>query len=202
MKKVLFLFSLWSASFLVCFLMLLVVSSFYVPLKAKQVLGASIDISENQTELFASLPSTQPTTETVLAVADARAIIIKNYLLKFGAPEALWSEAEFIVAKSDEFGIDPRLIVAIARKESTFCKSVPKLPDGSSTNNCGGLGIFGQTVTVFDSVHDWIEAEIKFMSKAYFSQGITDLCEIEKSHTPTSGGRWCSEVKGYIAEME
>lgn len=200
MKKIAFTITLWFSSLISIFIFSLIFSLTYK--NGGRVLGASISLNETETETFASLPSAKPEIGSQIESNDARGEIIKNYLTKYKANEELINNVDFLVKKSDERGVDPRFIVAISRKESTFCKNIAKLPDGSSSNNCGGLGIFGKTLTSFSSIHDWIEAEIDFMAKAYISKGITDTCEIEKTHTPPSKGRWCQAINAYIAEMQ
>lgn len=200
MKKLIFLSTLWFSSLFSLFIFFIIFS--FAHERDNRVLGASISLATTETETFASLPAAKPEMENVVKFDDSRAQIIKNYLEKYNAPLELQNEVDFLVSRSIEKEVDPRFIVAIARKESSFCKNIAKLPDGSSSNNCGGLGIFGKTITSFSSIHDWIEAEIDFMSKAYFSKGITDTCEIEKTHTPPSKGAWCSAINAYIAEMQ
>lgn len=195
-----FLATLWFSSLISIFILSLIFS--FVHTGDSRVLGASISLSEDETETYASLPSIEPTIENQINFKDARTNIIKNYLAKYNAPPELQNEADFLVQESDEKGVDPRFIVAIARKESTFCKNMAKLPDGSPSNNCGGLGIFGKTLTSFSSIHDWIEAEINFMKNGYISKGITDTCEIEKTHTPPAKGVWCNAINTYISEMQ
>jgi hypothetical protein len=200
MKKFAFLFTLWISSLVSIFIFVIVLE--FSNVGNPQVLGATISLNENQTETFASLPSELPITESIITSNDGRTEIIRNYLTKYNANPELIQDVDFLVQKSDERGVDPRFIVAIARKESTFCKNIAKLPDGSSSNNCGGLGIFGKTITSFPQIKDWIEAEINFIANAYISKGVTDTCEIEKTHTPPAKGVWCQAINQYISEMQ
>jgi hypothetical protein len=200
MKKIAFTFTLWISSLISIFIFSLILGLSNVP--KSQVLGATISLNENQTETFASLPSQKPEIENTIEFQDARREIIKNYLTKYKANPELINDVDFLVQKSDEKGVDPRFIVAIARKESTFCKNIAVLPDGSTSNNCGGLGIFGKSITSFPTIKDWIDAEINFISNAYISRGITNTCEIEKTHTPPAKGVWCQAINQYISEMQ
>lgn len=200
MKKLVFFSTLWFSSLISIFVFLTIFSFTYK--NNKQVLGASINLSDNTTEIYSSVPPQEPQMENKVVFQDARSQIIKNYLEKFKAPLEFQSEVDFLVQKSDEININPKIVVAIARKESSLCKNIATLPDGTTSNNCGGLGIFGNTMTSFLSIHDWIEAEINFLNKAYISKGVTDTCEIEKTHTPPAKGVWCNAVNQYIAEMQ
>ncbi len=200
MRKILFIFTLWFSSFVSFFIFLIIFSVTYTP--RQQVLGASINLSDNPTEVFSSLPQEKPMMETQVIFQEAKNQIIKNYLAKFNTPEDFQKEVDYLVARAEEYGVDPKFIVAIARKESSFCKNIAKLPDGSSSNNCGGLGIYGGKVQHFDTIHDWVDAEIRFMADNYIKNGITDPCEIEKTHTPPAKGVWCAAINAYISEMQ
>jgi hypothetical protein len=200
MKRIFLLFIAWNASFITLIIFFLVSSLIYKP--QQRVLGASINLSNNESEIFSSLPQPAPAIESKVISQEAKNQIIKNYLIKYEAPLVLQNEVDYLVQRANEYQVDPRLIVAIARKESTFCKNIAKLPDGTSSNNCGGLGIYGGTVQHFDSIHDWIDAEIRFMADAYIEHGVTDTCEIEKTHTPPAKGVWCAAINYYISEMQ
>ena len=199
-KRIFLLFIAWNTSFITLIIFFFVFSLTYKP--QQRVLGASINLSNNESEIFSSLPQPAPAIESKVIFQEAKNQIIKNYLIKYGAAESLQNEVDYLVQRANEYQVDPRLIVAIARKESTFCKNVAKLPDGTSSNNCGGLGIYGSTIQSFDSIHDWIDAEIRFMAQNYISKGITDTCAIEKTHTPSSQGKWCNAINYYLSEMQ
>ncbi len=203
MKKILVLFGCWTLSYFVIFFLFLTALVFSKnSFSNNKILGATIDLTDNDTEIFSSLPQEMPISENKLGFKDGRAISIKNYLLKYQAPEALLSEVDFLVQKADQYNVDPRLVIAITRKESTFCKNIATLKDGSSSNNCGGLGIYGSTIQKFSTIHDWLDAEIRFLADAYIEHGITDTCEIEKTYTPPSKGKWCAAINYYLAEMQ
>lgn len=200
MKRIFLVFIAWNTSFITLFIFILIFSLTYKP--HERVLGASINLNGDESEIFSSVPAPLPEIENKVIFQDARNQIIKNYLVKYGAAESLQNEVDYLVQRADEYRVDPKFIIAIARKESTFCKNVAKLPDGTSSNNCGGLGIYGGTVQHFDSIHDWVDAEIRFMADNYISKGITDTCEIEKTHTPPAHGIWCTAINYYVAEMQ
>ena len=60
--------------------------------------------------------------------------LIRQYLVRYNSP--LVGLENFMVPKSDEYGLDYRLIPAIAQQESNLCKIIP-----DNTYNCWGWGI-------------------------------------------------------------
>jgi len=70
-----------------------------------------------------------PSVNIQVVAEDARSIIIKNYLDKANSPLSPYSE--MVVEVSDKYGLDYRLLPAIAQKESGLCR---RIPEGS--HNC------------------------------------------------------------------
>ena len=67
---------------------------------------------------------------------------LKRFFAKYRSP--LYDYSRFIVDISRTYGLDYRLLPAIAGTESTFCKFTP-----IDSHNCWGWGIYGSTVTRF-----------------------------------------------------
>ncbi|MCX6706086.1 MAG: hypothetical protein NTV24_03205 [Candidatus Woesebacteria bacterium] len=120
-------------------------------------LGASLysllSFNKNQTssqtliygaKIYASLPTDFPSVAGSVQVSDARAEIIRQYLLRYKSP--LTSYADYIVKTADEFNIDYRLTTAIAQQESNLCKVIPL-----KTYNCWGWGIHSEGTLGFSS---------------------------------------------------
>lgn len=200
-KKIFFLFILWLVNFSLIF-SLLGVLVFTFPPRKSQVLGTSIGLEVDSSEIYSAIPNLVPEQTLEVETEDGREILINKYLTSYKANPDLIKETSYIVQESDKKGVNPRLIVAIARKESSFCKNIASLPDGTSSNNCGGLGIYGNQILAFSSIHDWVTEEINFLADNYFSRGITDPCEIEKTYTPPAKGRWCQAINSYLDEMK
>lgn len=151
-----------------------------------QVLSASTDIA-----------STQPTTVTSsITFIDGRAILLKNYLRKYKS--ILEPHAEEMVILSDKYGIDYRLLVAIAQQESNLCKRIP-----INSNNCWGHGIYGNKVTRYPSLMAGAEAVLKTLVK-YKKSGLHTPEEIMTRYTPpaVASGSWAKGINEFLSELD
>lgn len=161
------------------------------PVPAGQVLSATTKLYE---------PQSFPKTETNVSVisADARSLIVRNYLAKYDSP--LTEYADLVVQISDKYELDYRLLVAIAQQESNLCK---KIPDNSF--NCWGFGIYGDLVTRFSSYPEGLETVAKTLKKNYIDKGLKTPEQIMVKYTPPSvekGGPWAQGVNQFLSEME
>lgn len=146
--------------------------------------------------VFASLPNEFPTISGSVEVADARPQIIKNYFIKYNSP--LVKLADYIVKKSDEYGIDYRLIPAIAQQESNLCKIIPP-----ETYNCWGWGIHSKGTLGFQSYEEAINAVMSGLKTEYIDKGLTTPDTIWTKYTPSSpDGAWAKGVNQFMADME
>src|SRR5581483_83666 len=120
------------ASFFVLAPMLLVLSlSFLLFLSYSQkdaVLGSAEHIS------FGALPTDQTVVHNGVLAKDARVELVRQFFARYGSP--LEPYALQIVETSDTYGLDFRLLPAIAMQESNLCKKAPK-----DSYNCWGFGI-------------------------------------------------------------
>lgn len=146
-------------------------------------------------QIFAAYPETSPSTNFNLISSDARGDIIKNYLNRYESP--LEPYAYFIVNTADEFGLDFRLITAIAQQESNLCKFIPE-----GTYNCWGWGIHSRGTLGFSSFEDGIRTVTAGLKKEYIDKGFTNPDEIMKKYTPLSNGSWSNGVNSFLAQME
>ena len=96
-------------------------------------------------------------------IKDRRIAILKAFFRRHESP--LYDHADFIVKVSDAYELDFRLIPAIAMQESTACKAIPV-----NSYNCWGWGIYGTTVTRFDSYDDAIETVAKGIKENYIKE--------------------------------
>ncbi len=130
--------------------------------------------------------------------ADSRPALVKNYLKKYGSVLEPYSDE--IVAVSDEYDLDYRLLVAIAQQESNLCKKIPE-----NSFNCWGFGIYGDKVTRFDNYSQAFEIIAKTLKKNYIDQGLDTPEKIMAKYTPPSlelGGPWARGVSQFLSEME
>lgn len=147
------------------------------------------------TSLFASIPAESGQVLGEINAADARPIIIEKYLQKHQSP--LYPYAGQILAASERYGVDYRLIVAIAQCESNLCK---KAPVGSF--NCWG---FENGETHFLSWEQAFNQVAKTLRERYLDQGLTTPEQIMPKYAPPSvakGGPWAKCVNQFIDELE
>lgn len=146
-------------------------------------------------QLYAALP--QQTGE-VLGMAqeeDARPVIIREYLEKYDSPLAPYYLDLFNA--SEKYGVDYKLIVAIAQCESNLCK---KSPEGSF--NCWG---FENGETRFLSWQQAFEQVAKTLKERYLDMGLTTPEQIMPKYAPPSvekGGPWAKCVTQFMEDLE
>ncbi len=127
--------------------------------------------------------------------ADARPILIKNYLEKYNSPLAPYADLIFKV--SNDYGFDYYWIVAIAQQESNLCK---KAPEGS--HNCWGYGIHKKGTLGFDNYELAIRSYAEYLKREYFDKGLNTPELIMKKYCPSSNGSWAAGVNQFIEEMK
>jgi len=147
-------------------------------------------------QVYASLPSDFPTVSAEIVEEDARPEIIKNFLTSYKSP--ITPHAEFVVETADKYGIDWKLITAIAMKESGLCKIIPE-----DSYNCWGWGIHSAGTLKFDSYEEGIDIVSKGIRENYVDIGLVTIEEIMSKWIPHSpNGVWAEGVKLYMAEMK
>lgn len=147
-------------------------------------------------QVYASLPSDFPTVSAEIVEEDARPEIIKKFLTSYKSP--ITPHAELIVKTADIYGIDWKLITAIAMKESGLCKIIPE-----ESYNCWGWGIHSAGTLKFDSYEEGINTVSKGIRENYVDIGLVTIEEIMSKWIPHSpNGAWAEGVKLYIAEMK
>ncbi len=136
---------------------------------------------------YRSIP--QDTQDTIVTVSshEARVDVLRQFFARYNSPlEAYVGE---IVAAADKYGLDYRLLPAIAMQESTLCLKAP-----SSSHNCWGFGIYGKKKTAFDSYADAIETISKTLASDYHGKGLIEPDQIMTKYTPSSNGSWAEGV--------
>src|SRR3989344_5884831 len=127
---------------------------------------------------IASNPNVQGL-QTDVTLGDSRVANLKAFFRKYNSP--LYNEAELIVKVSYEY--DYRLLPAIAMQESNLCRVIP-----DNSHNCWGWGIYGTTVTRFDSYDEAIRTVARGIKENYIDQGLVTASAIMKKYTPPSQG--------------
>jgi len=126
---------------------------------------------------------------------DARAANLKAFLRKYNSD--LYNHTDKIIEVSDKYGFDYRLLPAIAMQESNLCHLIPE-----NSFNCWGWGIYGTTVTRFDSYDDAIETVGKGIKDHYIDEGLVTASAIMAKYTPSSKGSWQHGVNTFMKALE
>jgi hypothetical protein len=151
--------------------------------------------SPEKTVVYAALPTSQNIFSADITQDDGRKEKIRQFFERYGSP--LEPYAGDVVDAADEYGLDYRLIPAIAMQESNLCK---KIPEGS--NNCWGFGIYGKTVTRFPDYKEAIYTVTKTLATKYKTRGLVTPNEIMTMYTPTSNGSWAYSVNHFMAQLQ
>ena len=127
---------------------------------------------------------------------DARVLLIQSFLEKNHSPMAPF--ADTIVAEADRFGIDFRLVPAIAMCESNAGKHMPKKDE----YNAFGIAVYSGQLKgkAFDSWPHAIAWVSQYIKQHYYDRGFTDLYEIGAIWAPPSverGYSWSNCVESF-----
>jgi len=145
--------------------------------------------------VYASIPSIFPTVSDGIETSDARPQLIRQYLTFYNSP--LEPHAEYIVEVADKYGLDFRLITAIAQQESNLCKVIPP-----NTFNCWGWGIHSEGTLGFESYEQGIETVSMGIKTEYIDKGYIGIEDIMGKYTPLSKGSWAFGVNQFMGQME
>lgn len=126
---------------------------------------------------------------------DARTANLKAFLRKYNSD--LYNHAEKIIEVSDKYEFDYRLLPAIAMQESNLCRLIPE-----NSYNCWGWGIYGTTVTRFESYDEAIETVARGIKKNYIDEGLVTASAIMAKYTPSSNGSWQHGVNTFLKALE
>lgn len=196
MRKVLWLSTfILAAPALIVWSLFLLLSANDIPTSTSN--SAPEVLSSNTQVLLGSNKSLTEISSDV-TVADARPLILRKYLAQRNSE--LEPHAQLLVDTSDKYGLDFRLLVAIARQESNLCKIIPH-----NSYNCWGFGIYGTKVTRFDNYPQAIETVSKTLKLQYLDKGLDTPEKIMAKYTPPSvalGGPWAKGVNQFLDELE
>lgn len=148
----------------------------------------------NKSVAYAALPTNGTLIEAEIISEDGRVEMIRQFLDKYNSP--LTPHAELIVTTAEKYGIDHRLIPAIAMQETNLCK---KARPGSF--NCWGYGVYGKKYYFFDSYEQGIEVVTEMLSRKYKEKGLDTPEEIQTLYTPSSNGSWATGVNQFMDEL-
>ena len=126
-----------------------------------------------------------------IKVTDARAQKIDNIFRDYQCP--LEGLGDVFVKEADKNNIPWYVVAAISFQESSCGKKIPYI-SGEPTYNAWGYGVWGDNVHEFKNWVQGIEVMSRYLSKKFYSQGVTDTSEIMKTYTPPSLGSWYKGV--------
>jgi len=129
---------------------------------------------------------------------DERTTVLGNFLEKYDSPLKFYTTE--IIEAADKYGLDWRLLPAIAMQESTLCNNLPERY--SDTYNCWGFGIYGTKVTRFSNYEDAIETVSRSLAINYIAHGLDTPEEIMTKYTPSSNGSWAESVAYVMSRLQ
>ena len=191
MKKILFSTALF---FIAPFVLVFSLVGMLVMYQHQTKASTTVVLGSN-TVAYAALPTAQNTMTADIAQEDGRKEKVRQFLEKHNSPMEAY--AGDVVDAADEYGIDHRLIPAIAMQESNVCK---KIPHGS--HNCWGYGIYGGKVTTFKDYKEGIYTVTKGLATRYKPKGLVTPEQIMTMYTPSSNGSWAFSVRHFMEELE
>lgn len=201
------IFSLWKRAVYIAVFFLLTPTVLSVSILSLLTLSKSNEKNANEiatnliqspmpgVQVYASLPATLPSISGQVLGADARSELIKLYLSNYDSPLAPY--ASLIVKEADNYGLDYRLITAIAQQESNLCKKIPE-----DSYNCWGWGIHSKGTLKFSSFEEGIDGVSKGIKEEYIDKGYTKINDIMSKYTPFSDGSWAYAVNKFMDEMK
>ncbi|MCL6096577.1 MAG: hypothetical protein M1444_02760 [Patescibacteria group bacterium] len=149
----------------------------------------------NNSVSYAALPSSQNVLGDSISPQDARVAVVADFFNKYNSD--LFPFAQNVVSSADKYGLDYRLIPAIAMQESTLCKKAPK-----DSYNCWGFGIYGKNVTRFGSYPEAIETVTKTLATQYKQNGLETPQQIMAKYTPSNNGDWADSVSHFMNQLQ
>ena|SRR3989344_1743645 len=189
MKKVLLL----PAFFLIAPITIIISAFFLTYLTYLEI---NTKVLGEQTYKTNSLPENVSRVE--LVKKDERTTVLGNFLEKYDSPLKFYTTE--IIEAADKYGLDWRLLPAIAMQESTLCNNLPERY--SDTYNCWGFGIYGTKVTRFSNYEDAIETVSRSLAINYIAHGLDTPEEIMTKYTPSSNGSWAESVAYVMSRLQ
>lgn len=153
-----------------------------------------VAMGKNPKVAFAALPAASGTLKISIVSQDARLVAVKAFFKEYHSD--LLPFADNVINSADKYGLDFRLIPAIAMQESSGCKNAPK-----DSYNCWGFGIYAKKVTKFDSYPQAIDTVTKTLAKQYKANGLETPEQIMTRYTPGSNGSWAKGVNHFMNQL-
>ncbi len=133
-----------------------------------------------------------PVAEIEAKKLDNKANILAKYLAKFDSP--LQYHAQDFIDASKTYGLDWKMLPAIAGVESTFGKQIP------GGFNAWGWGVYGTQAIYFDSWKDGIFTIARGLREGYLNKGLTDPYSINRIYAASP--YWGGKVSYFMQDLE
>lgn len=167
----------------------------YQQFLAKTKIDYQSRLANTPVRLYQALPNSTGSVSFEVGVADARPVIIRQYLEKYRSP--LVDQADHFFQVSQKYNLDYRLLVAIAQQESNLGKKVP-----DDSYNAWGWGIHSRGTLGFSSWEEGIETVAQGLREDYLNKGFVDVEQIAARYAPPSKESWAFGVNQFMEEME
>lgn len=190
MRKLAIVVSFFAGTPILILLTLAYVNYLGHPKSSGEVLGTS-----TSGIAYAALPPTDNTIEPQIVEKQSKEEILKQFFAKYNSP--LESYAGDIIAASDRYSVDFRLLPAIAMQESNLCRRII-----ANSYNCWGWGIYGSKVTKFSNFSEAIETITKTLSTKYRDNGLVTPFEIAKLYNPSNTNDWAQHVFLFMNQLK
>lgn len=151
--------------------------------------------------IAASSVGTEQVLGASVVAADARTLLLEAFLETHGSP--LTEYAGYILDRADYYGLDYRLVPAIAMCESNVGKRLPS----SDSYNAWGISVetgevSGAKFRNWISAIDWVS---RYLKEKYYAKGITELTDIGAIYAPPSvanGNSWANCVAHFMDQIQ
>lgn len=180
-------------SYFISTIFLIFISLIYLSVLTYQKNKSDVSLSDSKVA-YAALPSTQNLLSDQIKSKDARIDVLTGFFQKYDSE--LVPYAQKIIDAADRYGLDFRLVPAIAMQESNLCKKSPK-----DSYNCWGYEIYGSKVKKFKDYPSAIDAVSKTLASDYKEQGLITPEQIMKKYTPGSNGSWAKGVSHFMNQL-
>lgn len=148
-------------------------------------------------QAYAAVLGTFSDTESGIEAADARPILLSNFLQKHKSPLTPYDYwGNYLTQLADQYKMDYRLLPSIAMQESNLCKVIPE-----ESFNCLGLGVHSKGTWGFKNFEENFDAAARILKKEYLDKGYTTPEEIQKKYTPGSNGSWQFAVNHFMDKI-
>lgn len=159
--------------------------------------GSVLAATDGPYSLFTAQPPVLGNIAQEFFTGDARPLLVEKFLRKYNSP--MQGNGELIVELADRYGIDWKLVPAIAFQESSLGKVMPK-----GSFNAWGWAIYTgkNSGAAFDSWAHAIETVTRGLANDYYKRELKTPLQIQSRYTPQSNGSWAEAVQFAMDDLE